>query len=162
MIKIFTTGGTIEGYDYDRPSSKQENTKSIQEIIKSILTKSDYSIEKILDKDSQFVTDDDRALMASKIQNVQSSKILVTHGTITMVQTAKFLGQQNLNKTVVLTGAFILGTNPESDASFNLGFAISALQFLESGVYIAMNGNIYNWDNVRKDTENNRFESINK
>jgi len=87
MIKIFTTGGTIEGYDYDRLEYKQKNIRAIQNVIKSIGNENDYSIEKILDKDSRFITDEDRALIASKIKNSPFSKILLTHGTITMVET---------------------------------------------------------------------------
>nr|WP_293296857.1 asparaginase domain-containing protein [Allomuricauda sp.] len=160
MINILSTGGTIEGYEYDHPENKQMDVKPIQAFLKSILKESEYTIEKVLDKDSRFITNDDRSLIASKIQSTSSPKILLTHGTITMVETAKYLGQQNLDETIVLTGAFILGTSPESDAAFNLGFAISALQFLENGVYVAMNGTVFPWHNVRKNTKDNRFESL--
>jgi L-asparaginase len=160
MIHIITTGGTIEGLDYDNPNQKQTATITIEDILYNAKLISEYTTEKILDKDSRFINDEDRELMAKRIKSNDADKILLTHGTITMVESAQFLGRFNINKTIVLTGAFILGTKKDSDAPFNLGFALSALQFLEPGVYIAMNGTIFNWDNVRKNNQNNRFETI--
>ena len=157
---IISTGGTIEGLDYENLNQKQTAIVAIDDILSNARITSKYTIEKILNKDSRFINDDDRELIAKKIKSNDSDKILLTHGTITMVETAQFLGRLNLNKSIVLTGAFILGTKKDSDASFNLGFALSALQLLEPGVYIAMNGTIFNWDNVRKNKQDNRFETI--
>lgn len=157
---IISTGGTIEGLDYENLNQKQTTTVAIGDILSKARITSKYTIEKILNKDSRFINDDDRELIVKKIKSNDSDKILLTHGTITMVETAQFLGRLNLNKAIVLTGAFILGTKKDSDASFNLGFALSALQLLEPGVYIAMNGTIFNWDNVRKNKQDNRFETI--
>ncbi|WP_149275638.1 asparaginase domain-containing protein [Pareuzebyella sediminis] len=158
MIQIFTTGGTIEGFDYQVSTQKQSNTKSIEDLIGGIIPKAEYSIEKLFDKDSRFITQEERALIGEKITASSLSKILLTHGTITMVETARFLGQLNLDKTIVLTGAFVLGTEPDTDAPVNLGYALSALGFLEEGVFIAMNGKIFPWNNVRKNIKKNRFE----
>lgn len=157
---IISTGGTIEGLDYENLNHKQTTTVAITDILSNAGVTSKYTIEKILDKDSRFIDDTDRELMAEKIKSADSDKILLTHGTITMVETSRFLGKLKINKTIVLTGAFILGTKKDSDASFNLGFALSALDFLEPGVYIAMNGTIFNWGNVRKNNQHNRFETI--
>lgn len=157
---IISTGGTIEGLDYENLNQKQTNTIAIEDILSNAKITSAYSIDKILNKDSRFISDDDRELIAKTINSSNSDKILLTHGTVTMAETAKFLGKLKIDKTVLLTGSFILGTKKHSDAPFNLGFALSALQFLESGVYIAMNGTIFNWDNVRKNNQNNRFETI--
>ena len=88
------------------------------------------------------------------------SKILITHGTFTMDQTAKHLGELNLDKTIVMVGSFILGNNQQTDAPFNLGYALSSLHFLNKGVYIVMNGNIFDWKNVKKNERKNRFESL--
>ncbi|MCK0190716.1 asparaginase domain-containing protein [Arenibacter sp. F20364] len=157
---IISTGGTIEGLDYENLNQKQTTTVAIDDILSNARVALKYTIEKILNKDSRFINDDDRELIAEKIKSNDSDKILLTHGTITMVETAQFLGRLALNKTIVLTGAFILGTKKNTDAPFNLGFALSALQILEPGVYIAMNGAIFNWDNVKKNNQNNRFETI--
>lgn len=157
---IISTGGTIEGLDYENLNQKQTTTVAIGDILSNARVTLRYTIEKILNKDSRFINDDDRELIAQKIKSNDSDKILLTHGTITMVETSKFLGKLKINKTIILTGAFILGTKKDSDTPFNLGFALSALQFLEPGVYIAMNGTIFNWDNVRKNNQNNQFETI--
>ncbi len=157
---IISTGGTIEGLDYENLTQKQTTTVAIDDILSNARVALKYTIEKILNKDSRFINDDDRELIAEKIKSSDSDKILLTHGTITMVETAQFLGRLALNKTIVLTGAFILGTKKNTDAPFNLGFALSTLQILEPGVYIAMNGTIFNWDNVKKNNQNNRFETI--
>src|SRR5690606_25757458 len=157
---IISTGGTIEGLDYENLNQKQTTTVAIDDILSNARVALKYTIEKILNKDSRFINDDDRELIAEKIKSNDSDKILLTHGTITMVETAQFLVRLALNKTIVLTGAFILGTKNNTDAPFNLGFALSALQILEPGVYIAMNGTIFNWDNVKKNNQKNRFETI--
>lgn len=160
MIQILTTGGTIEGLDYDNPTRKQFKIKSVQNMIKKVIDQSEYTVEKLFNKDSRFISKEDRALIALKVSNSNSKKILLTHGTITMIETAQFLGKLNLNKTVVITGAFILGTELDTDAPFNLGYAISSLKFLDNGVYIAMNGKVFNWNNVRKNLQTNRFEIL--
>ena len=160
MISILTTGGTIEGLDYQILDQKQSNTISIRELLENARVTSDYSIDNILDKDSRFISDADRELIVSKIKSSNADKIILTHGTLTMVETAIYLGKRNIDKTIVLTGAFILGTKPYTDAPFNLGFAISALGFLNKGVYIAMNGKIFPWNNVRKNIQENRFETF--
>lgn len=160
MISILTTGGTIEGLDYQILDHKQSVTISIRELLENAKVTSDYSIDNILDKDSRFISDADRELIVSKIKSSNADKIILTHGTLTMVETAIYLGKRNIDKTIVLTGAFILGTKPYTDAPFNLGFAISALGFLNKGVYIAMNGKIFPWNNVRKNIQENRFETF--
>lgn len=158
MIYILTTGGTIEGLDYvdDKGISASETT------IKDFLDKAnidfEYTIESVLKKDSRALTDDDRKLLVSKIKAAKATKILITHGTFTMEDTAKYIGKLNLKKTIVLVGSFILGSSAETDAPFNLGYAISSLQLLKPDVYIAMNGQIFNWNNVSKNLETNKFE----
>lgn len=158
MIYILTTGGTIEGLDYvdDKGISASETT------IKDFLDKAnidfEYTIESVLKKDSRALTDDDRKLLVSKIKAAKATKILITHGTFTMEDTAKYIGKLNLKKTIVLVGSFILGSSAETDAPFNLGYAISSLQLLKPDVYIAMNGQIFNWNNVFKNLETNKFE----
>ena len=104
------------------------------------------------------ITTEDRALLKDKIYAINSRQILITHGTITMIETAAYLGKLDIDKTIVLVGSFILGTEKDSDASFNLGYAFCALQTLEKGVYIAMNSKIFHWDNVMKNIDKNKFQ----
>ncbi len=159
MIHIFTTGGTIEGLDYDNPKDATlQNTFSIEDFLNSAKVSSPYSLERVFQKDSRFITDEDRLKLAESITAASSNQILVTHGTLTMAETAKFLGKLGLEKTIVLVGALKLGTDEDSDASFNLGFAFGVLDFLEYGVYVSMNGKVFTWDNVRKNLESNQFE----
>ena len=161
MIKILTTGGTIEGLDYEtKRSENQESKISLGDFFKSANVSFSYSIENVLNKDSRSITDEDRQLLVDKIKASSAEKIIVTHGTFTMEDTAKYIGKLNLSKTIVLVGSFILGTSKNTDAPFNLGYAVCSVQFLKPGVYIAMNGTIFNWDNVRKNNQNNRFETI--
>ena len=94
----------------------------------------------------------------NKIIGTNATKVLITHGTFTMEATAKYIGRLNLGKTIVLAGSFILGSSANTDAPFNLGYAISSLQFLKPDVYIAMNGRIFHWNNVVKNLETNKFE----
>jgi len=159
MIHIFTTGGTIEGLDYDNlKDATLKNTISIEDFLNSAIVSSPYSLERVFQKDSRFITDEDRLRLAERITAASSNQILVTHGTLTMAETAKYLGKLGLEKTIVLVGALKLGTDEDSDASFNLGFAFGVLDFLEYGVYVAMNGKVFTWDNVRKNLESNQFE----
>jgi L-asparaginase len=160
MILIITTGGTIEGIEHSNESENEGTLISIQSILQNVNISQEYQIEKAFSKDSRFISNEDRKILQQKIVQVNNSLILITHGTITMVETAIYLGKLHLDKTIVLVGSFILGTEKNSDATFNLGFALGALQTLSNGVYIAMNGKIFIWNNVRKNTAKNRFEKI--
>ena len=161
MIHIITTGGTIEGLDYESEKNiNQENKISIEVFIRSANVSFPYLIENVLDKDSRFITDDDRELLTDKIKASSSEKIILTHGTFTMKDTAKYIGKLNLKKTIVLVGSFVLGSSERTDAPFNLGYAICSVQFLKPDVYVAMNGAIFHWKNVKKNLETNKFEQL--
>lgn len=161
MIHIITTGGTIEGLDYQAEKNiNQENKISIEDFMRSANVSFPYIIDNVLDKDSRFITDDDRELLIDKIKTSSSEKIIVTHGTFTMEDTAKYIGKLNLTKTIVLVGSFILGSSYGTDAPFNLGYAICSVQFLKPDVYVAMNGTIFHWKNVTKNLETNKFEQL--
>jgi len=108
--------------------------------------------------DSRAIDEKDIQLLVQRIRNANSTKILITHGTFTMEDTAKYIGKLNLKKTIVLVGSFILGSSADTDAPFNLGYAISSLQLLKPDVYIAMNGQVLLWNNVSKNLETNKFE----
>jgi L-asparaginase len=106
------------------------------------------------------MTDHDRELIAHQCNNCEEDRIVITHGTDTMAETAKLLSGKIKNKTVVLTGAMIPIKFGSSDGLFNLGSALAFAQSLPQGVYIAMNGRYFNWDNVRKNKETGVFEEI--
>ena len=159
MIHIITTGGTIEGLDYEQEKNRtQKVTSSIKDFLASANVTFEYSLEEVFSKDSRFITLEDRQAIAEIIKSSKSDKILISHGTITMVETAEFLGGLKLGKTIVLVGSFILGTNEKTDAPFNLGYALGVLQNQEKGVYITMNGKVFFYDNVVKNVRENRFE----
>ncbi|MEZ7496947.1 asparaginase domain-containing protein [Leeuwenhoekiella aequorea] len=158
MIHILTTGGTIEGLDYVDGKGITQSNISIQGFLDKANIGFDYTIESVFKKDSRAITDDDREQLVCKIKELTATKILITHGTFTMEDTAKYIGRLNLKKTIVLVGSFILGSSENTDAQFNLGYAISSLQLLKPDVYIAMNGQIFLWNNVSKNLETNKFE----
>ena len=158
MIHIFTTGGTIEGLDYIDDKGLTESSVTIKEFLINANVDFEYTIENVFKKDSRAIVKNDLELLVSKIIATNATKILITHGTFTMEDTAKYIGKLNLGKTIVLVGSFILGSSANTDAPFNLGYAISSLQFLKPDVYIAMNGRIFHWNNVVKNLETNKFE----
>ena len=156
MIQIFTTGGTIEGIDFDQ---KHTNTKiPLRQFLEAANVSFSFAIEEIFAKDSRSITPEDRKYLVERILASEASKILVSHGTFTMEETARHLAAQKIEKTIVLTGSFIPGHSQNTDAPFNLGFALCALQFLKPDVYVAMNGRIFHWSNVTKNLQSNRFE----
>ncbi|WP_298546093.1 asparaginase domain-containing protein [uncultured Aquimarina sp.] len=161
MIHIITTGGTIGGRDLNQNEEKADNSQvNIASFLENANVSFKYHIDQVFDKDSRLIDENDRELISKKVMRSEQDKILITHGTFTMDKTAKYLGELNINKTIVLVGSFVLGNNLHTDAPFNLGFAFSSLNFLNKGVYIVMNGAIFGWKNVHKNIEKNRFESL--
>jgi L-asparaginase len=132
-------------------------------MVREILTQGRVALEievvELLRKDSLEMTDADRAQIREAISSSPASHFVVTHGTDTIVDTARVL-QQLSGKTVVLTGALQPGRFADSDAPFNLGMAIAAVQTLAPGIYIAANGRVFAADKVRKNRELNRFEDL--
>ena len=120
----------------------------------------DTEIRTVMMIDSLEMTNTDRELLLHNCKNAAEDKILITHGTDTMAETAQYLAKENLNKTIVLTGAMIPYKFGSSDGFFNLGAALAFLQTLSQGVYIAMNGRYYHWDNVKKNKKTGYFEEI--
>lgn len=110
--------------------------------------------------DSLEMTDQDRELIGHQCNSCEEDKIVITHGTDTMAETAKMLAEKVKNKTVVLTGAMIPIKFGSSDGLFNLGSALAFAQSLPYGVYVAMNGRYFHWDNVRKNKETGVFEEV--
>ena len=143
-LLIVTTGGTIDKIYFDDKSDYQIGEPQIGTILR---------------KDSLHISDTDRELLRATIAAQESERVLVTHGTDTMVATAQVLATIP-GKTIVMTGALNPARFRGSDAEFNIGCAIGAVQSLPHGVYIAMNGRVWNPDKVRKNVEANRFESL--
>ena len=158
-IKIYTVGGTIDKEYFDRKSEYEVGEPTIGEILKEAYVNFDFSITPILHKDSLDMTDQDRQMVFDRVAADEHRFVVLTHGTDTMIQTAKTL-KTIPRKTIVLTGALAPARFKSSDAAFNIGCAIGAVQILGPGVYIAMNGRIFDPDNVRKNLERNWFEAI--
>lgn len=154
-IKILTAGGTIDKvYSEDRGTLNFSFGKqAIKEISENKVNLNfDYDIERIISKDSLEMEDVDRELLKKACEEAAEEKILITHGTDTMIDTAKVLSDIS-NKAIVLTGASQPYRFRESDAEFNIGVAIGALNSLDDGVYIAMNGRVYKWDECQKEAD---------
>jgi L-asparaginase len=156
-IHVITTGGTIDKVYFDATSEYEVGEPRVVEILRSSNVRLDFSVESVLRKDSLEITEADRELIRERIIASPIEKILVTHGTDTMVQSALML-YGIVGKTIVLTGAMQPARFRESDAVFNVGVAIGALQVLPSGVYIAMNGRIFDPRTASKNKELNCFE----
>jgi len=156
-IKIFTTGGTIDKIYFDQKSEYQVGDPQAKGVLERANVVLDYDVESIIRKDSLDFTDKDRELIRQKVKSTQFERVVITHGTDTMVDTAKAL--KNISgKTIVMTGSMYPAQFRDSDAVFNIGSAVTAVQILESGIYIVMNGRIFKPHHVRKNVELNRFE----
>jgi L-asparaginase len=152
-IKIFNTGGTIDKV-YNHLDGELIFTKSnIAEILKQTRCTLKIKTQTLLLKDSLEMTNDDRKKILQACKKCTEDKIVITHGTDTMPETAKVLGKNIKNKTIVLLGAMIPYSFGNSDALFNLGTALSAVQLLPCGTYITMNGKIFSWDDVKKNKD---------
>ena len=159
-IKLILTGGTIDKH-YNESNGELDFTEThIPDLLKLGRNRSDIEIEQIMLKDSLEMTDLDRQKILEACKASQQSKIIVTHGTDTIVETATALGKVKLNKTIVLVGAMIPFVFKHSDAVFNMGFALGAVQCLPQGVYVAMNGKVFDWDAVVKNRKLGAFEVI--
>ena len=156
-IKIYTTGGTIDKVYFDQKSDYQVGDPQANGVLERANVVLDYEVESIIRKDGLEFTDDDRELIRKKVESALSEKIVITHGTDTMIETAKVL--ENISgKTIVMTGSMYPAQFRDSDAVFNIGSAVTAAQILEPGVYIAMNGRIFKPHHIRKNVKLNRFE----
>ncbi len=159
-IKILVTGGTFDK-EYDPLTGQLYfNETHVLEMLRLGRSRLHTHIKKILMIDSLNMTEADRKKILHECQISVEDKILITHGTDTMTETAKLLGQHIKNKTIILTGAMIPYAFGSSDGLFNLGSALAFLQILPPGVYISMNGKYFPWDNVQKNKEIGLFEEI--
>jgi len=157
-VLILTTGGTIDKVYFDGKGGYQVGAPMVEQILRHGRVNASVSVVELLRKDSLDMDDADRATIRDAVMDSEITRIIVTHGTDTMVETAQVL-RDVPGKTVVLTGALQPGRFADSDAPFNLGMAMAAVQTLSPGVYLVANGTVFNADRVRKNTALNQFES---
>ncbi len=158
-LKIFATGGTLDKIYFDKKNEYQVGEPTVHEVLSRGHVVFNYEVESLLRKDSLDMTDEDRKMIFEKVSKAPERYILITHGTDTMVETAKVL-QGITDKTIVLTGSLEPARFRGSDADFNIGCAIGAVQSLDPGVYIALNGRIWNPLRSKKNVGLNRFEDV--
>jgi L-asparaginase len=159
-IKILITGGTFDK-EYDELSGKLFfKDTHLPEILKLGRSNLPVSVRTLMMIDSLEMTDADRDIVISHCQQCSENRIVITHGTDTMDQTARKLGEANLDKTIVLTGAMVPYKFGSSDGLFNMGSALAFVQTLPKGVYVVMNGRYFNWNNVRKNKASGIFEEL--
>lgn len=158
-IQIYTTGGTIDKVYFDKLSEFQVGEPQINEVLEEAKAAFNYRVESILQKDSLDMTKSDRQLILEKVLASPYQHIIITHGTDTMIDTARLL-QKVPGKTIVLTGSMSPARFRNTDAIFNIGCAVAAVQTLPAGVYLTMNGKVFLPDQARKNREKMQFEEI--
>ncbi|MEI6666979.1 MAG: asparaginase domain-containing protein [Acidobacteriota bacterium] len=158
MIRILITGGTFDK-QYDEIHGRLHFAEShLPEMLRLGRCKLDVTVRTVMLVDSLELTDADRELVAQNCCQAPETQIVITHGTDTMVETARVVARSVVGKTVVLTGAMVPYAFGSSDGLFNLGSALSFVQALPPGVYVAMNGRCFPWNRVRKNREAGVFE----
>ena len=160
MIRIFVTGGTFDKNYNELTGALTFKDTHLPEMLRLGRSRVAVSIQTLLMIDSLEMTDADREVIVSNCLQCAESSIVITHGTDTIVETATALARRVNGKTIVLTGAMIPYAFGSSDGLFNLGSALSFVQVLPPGVYIAMNGQHFAWDRVRKNREAGVFERL--
>lgn len=159
FIRFVTTGGTIDKIYFDDMSQFEVGESQVQHILTEGLVNFDYDVVSMFRKDSLDLTDDDRQKLKDFIENDDAKRYVISHGTDTMVETAEVLAAIP-EKSMVLTGALSPARFKTTDAVFNVGMAVAAVQTVNPGVYLAISGQIFEAGNVRKNREKNRFERI--
>ena len=160
-IALFVTGGTFDKEYNELTGQLFFNTTHLPKMLERSRCKIPIEVHTLMMKDSLVLTPADRELILHEIKTNPASQVIVTHGTDTMVETAAYLAKAKLNKTIILTGAMIpYAFGSSSDGFFNLGIAVAFVQQRPQGVYVAMNGACFDWDNVRKNTAHGYFEPL--
>ena len=161
-IRIFITGGTFDKEYNEITGQLYFNDTHMHDLLEMGRCKANVEIRTLMMIDSLEMTDDDRELILHQCNNAEEDRIVITHGTDTMSETASYIAGRlkATGKTIVLTGAMIPIKFGSSDGLFNLGGALAFAQCLPPGVYVAMNGRYFNWDNVRKNKQTGMFEEI--
>ena len=155
-ILVATTGGTIDKVYFDASSDYEVGESVVDDLLKQAHVRASYEILSLLRKDSLELTDADRQTILESIRARPESRVIITHVTYTMTDTARFLVSLS-ERTIVLTGSLSPARFARTDAVFNVGMAFAAVQSLPGGVYIVMNGQVFQADRVRKDREQNAF-----
>jgi L-asparaginase len=158
-ITFVTTGGTIDKIYFDAKSHYEVGESLIPEILKESNATIEYEIVNLMRKDSLEMSEHDRQMIRETVEQTPGRFFVVTHGTDTMIETARAL-EGTRGKVIVLTGALAPARFKQSDASFNVGAAVTAVQCLPEGVYVAMNGRVFKPGGVKKNLERNCFEEI--
>ncbi|HEY2800375.1 MAG TPA: asparaginase domain-containing protein [Chthoniobacterales bacterium] len=159
-IRILVTGGTFDKEYNERTGQLFFKDTHLAEMLERGRSRVQVNIRTVMMIDSLEMTDSDRTLIVQNCLQSKEDRIVITHGTDTMTDTAAALAHAVSGKTVVLTGAMIPWAFGSSDGLFNLGSALSFVQVLPAGVYVAMNGKCFPWDRVRKNRERGEFEEI--
>jgi L-asparaginase len=160
VLRIFVTGGTFDKSYNELTGELYFKDTHLPEMLKLGRCKADSQVRTIMMTDSLSMTKADREIILLNCKNASEERILITHGTDTMVETARLLARANMEKTIILTGAMVPYTFVSSDGLFNLGSAIAFSQILPHGVYIAMNGKYFQADRVQKDKKTGEFVEI--
>jgi L-asparaginase len=155
-VLVLTTGGTIDKQYFDALSEFQIADTAVDKLLVIARVTHPHHVEELLRKDSLDLVDEDRERVVQYVQQAAQTKVVVTHGTDTMTLTAAALAKIP-KKTIVLTGALTPARFAESDAAFNLGMAFATVQTASAGVYIAINGSVFRWDEVVKDRQLGQF-----
>jgi L-asparaginase len=159
-IRVFVTGGTFDK-EYDELHGTLDFREThVPEMLRLGRSRVDVEVTKLMLMDSLDMSDDDRARIVDACMSCEENHIVITHGTDTMVDTARVLAERNTDRTIVITGAMIPYAFGSSDGLFNLGSALSFVQVLPTGVYIAMNGRWFPWNDVRKNRATGVFEPL--
>ena len=159
-VRLLITGGTIDKV-YNQSNGELEFDKThFPEMVKRSRVEVDLTLEEIMLLDSLDMVDKERDIIVNSCMSCEEDFILITHGTDTMCDTARLIGESNIDKTIVLFGAMVPYAVSNSDALFNFGCALGSLQLLESGVYVAMNGRVLPWDDVEKNRALGVFQYI--
>lgn len=157
MIQIFTVGGTIDKVYYDANSEFEVGHSLMPELLSESNIHEGYRLRELMRKDSLEIDDSDRQAILQAVEACDCERIVITHGTDTMADTASILSSLK-DKIIVLTGAMQPARMRRTDAIFNIGFAWASVQLLPPGVYIAMNGEVFEAGAVRKNLKAQRFE----
>jgi L-asparaginase len=160
MLEILTTGGTIDKVYFDKKSNYEVGDPFVEELLHKMNVNISFMVKSLMRIDSLDMTDIHREEILNYIMNSNANNFLITHGTDSIVETAIYLKKIS-DKTIVLTGSLKPAIFIDNDAIFNVGSALTSAQILKKGVYIVINGQVFNPDNVRKNLEKNIFETIN-
>jgi L-asparaginase len=159
-IRVFVTGGTFDKEYNELDGRLFFKDTHLKEMLELGRCKVDIDIRTLMMVDSLEMTDQDRQIVLDQCRRAKEERIVITHGTDTMDVTARMLGEAIRDKTIVLTGAMVPYKFGSSDGLFNLGSALAFVQTLPHGVYIAMNGKCFRWNNVRKNKRTGTFEEL--